>query len=74
MITMVANPAVDQVISAGLGESRVLFKITCVRWANTAFSLVSFLLACICQYKRDKNVSHKGICTAGRRGRGQVCN
>ena len=37
MITMVANPAVDQVISAGLGESRVLFKIACVRWADTAF-------------------------------------
>ena len=74
MITMVANPAVDQVISAGLGESRVLFKIACVRWADTAFYLVGFLFAFICQYKRDNNVSHKGICTAGRRGRGQVSN
>ena len=36
---MVANPAVDQVISAGLGESSVFFffLITCVRWADVAF-------------------------------------
>ena len=34
---MVANPAVDQVISAGLGESRVFFLLTCVRWADTVF-------------------------------------
>ena len=37
---MVANPAVDQVISAGLGESSVFcffVLITCVRWADVAF-------------------------------------